>query len=138
MEELLVVLKDLGVPSGVAGMFIFLAMAADKLIRSRTEGRKLVEEGDRAERLMLSSDQAAFRKSMFDQIDTLRLQLQDCRTMVEGAVARHLDAERRVVEFQLTIARLAAALIASGVTLPSVVVADLGLTPRLLDPPKVG
>lgn len=128
MGEILTLLQDLGLPTGVAAGIVLGVIAAGAILKRRAEGAKAHGDESRAERQLLTSDQAAFRQSLFSQIATLQKELSDSREAEDAAVARHMEAERRVVESQLALARLAAALIASGVTLPSSAVADLGIS----------
>lgn len=128
MSDVLTLLQALGLPTGVAAGVVLGILVSGAILKRRGEQAKARGEESRAERQLLASDQAAFRKALFDQITTLQKELVETRGAEDAAVARYMNAERRVVEFQLTIARLAAALIASGVTLPSSASADLGVT----------
>lgn len=128
MGELASILKQLGIPAGVAGFIISAALFGDRLLARYAENQKAKSEESRAERQMLSTDQAEFRRSLLSQTEQLKQQLALAQQNADSATARHLDAERRVVEFQLTIARLAAILISNGVQLPPSAIPDLALT----------
>ncbi len=68
---------------------------------------------------MLSTDQDNLCRAMLTQVDQLRAQVTTQAAALDAAAARHLDYERRITEFQITIARLAALLITHNVPLPS-------------------
>lgn len=119
MSEWLDLFEKIGVPSGIAGFIILVAVVGDSLLKRFAESRRADGEDSREERRLLASDQADFRRSLIEQNQSLRGQMQASHEALERSVSRQLDAERRVADLQITIARLASVLVKSGVTVPA-------------------
>lgn len=126
-DWLMPLLEKAGIPTGICALIVIGTIGADRILRRFAVNSREEGESNRAERVLLSTEQASFRASLMAQLEQQAKVIDALQADLQISADRCADADRRVVDFQMTIARMAASLIRSGLTLPTATLAEIGM-----------